>query len=250
MGAGMRCALGATLVLPFAYVCLAPQTARAQTSTTGSIAGRVTDATSGAPLAGVTVVATSPALQGSQAAVTDATGHYRIDTLPPGSYLVSFYYAGLEVQRRGVTVPLGQVTVVRQALDLGSGGGEVIEIRGQGSTIDPTSTNQGTRITQDQMQILPIPGRAFSSTLGAAPGSATDSIGIGFSGSTSLENQYVIDGVNTTDLTTGTVGSPLINEFVEEIQVITGGYQAEYGRATGAVVNVVTKQGSNEFHGS
>jgi hypothetical protein len=241
--------LGATLVLPFAYVCLAPLTARAQTSTTGSIAGRVIDATSGAPLAGVTVVATSPALQGSQAAVTEATGHYRIDGLPPGTYLVTFYYASLEVQRRGVTVPLGQVTVVRQALDLG-GAGEVIEIRGQGSTIDPTSTNQGTRITQDQMQNLPIPGRTFSSTLGAAPGSATDASGIGFSGSTSLENQYVIDGVNTTDLTTGTVGSPLINEFVEEIQVITGGYQAEYGRATGAVINVVTKQGSNEFHGS
>jgi hypothetical protein len=154
------------------------------------------------------------------------------------------------VQRRGVTVPLGQVTVVRQALDLGKEGGEVIEIRGQGSAIDPTSTNQGTRITQDQMQNVPIPGRTFSSTLGAAPGSAGDSAGVAFSGSTSLENQYVIDGVNTTGLAFGTVGSPLINEFIEEIQVITGGYQAEYGRATGAVVNVVTKQGSNEFHGS
>jgi hypothetical protein len=250
MGRGMRSAWGATLLVLIAYGVFAPRDARAQTSTTGSIAGRVTDAASGAALTGVTVVATSPVLQGSQAAVSDAAGRYRIDTLPPGSYLVTFYYANLEVQRRGVTVPLGQVTYVNQRLDLEQGEGEVIEIRGEGSSIDPTSTNQGTRITQDQMQNVPIPGRTFSSTLGAAPGSAGDSAGIGFSGSTSLENEYVIDGVNTTGLTFGTVGSPLINEFIEEIQVITGGYQAEYGRATGAVVNVVTKQGSNEFHGS
>ena len=246
----MRSAWGATLVVLFAYVFSGPRTAHAQTSTTGSIAGRVTDAASGEPLAGVTVVATSPALQGSQAAVSDAAGRYRIDTLPPGTYLVTFYYANLEVQRRGVTVPLGQVTWVRQSLDLAQQGGEVIEVRGQGSAIDPTSTNQGTRITQDQMQNVPIPGRTFSSTLGAAAGSQGDAGGIAFSGSTSLENQYVIDGVNTTGLTFGTVGSPLINEFIEEIQIITGGYQAEYGRATGGVVNVVTKQGSNEFHGS
>ena len=133
MGAGMRCTRGATLVLLFAYVFLCPRSVQAQTSTTGSIAGRVTDAETGEPLAGVTVVATSPALQGSQAAVTGTAGRYRIDTLPPGTYLVTFYYANLEVQRRGVTVPLGQVTVVRQALDLSQQGGEVIEVRGQGS---------------------------------------------------------------------------------------------------------------------
>ena len=250
MGAGMRCAWGGTLALVLAYAAFGLREANAQTSTTGSIAGRVTDDASGKPLEGVTVVAPSSVLQGSQAAVSDAGGRYRIDTLPPGTYFLTFYYANLEVQRRGVIVPLGQVTQVHQRLDLAQEGGEVIEIRGSGTAIDPTSTNQGTRITQDQMRNVPIPGRTFSSTLGAAAGSQGDSAGIAFSGSTSLENQYVIDGVNTTGLAFGTVGSPLINEFIEEIQVITGGYQAEYGRATGAVVNVVTKQGSNEFHGS
>src|SRR5690606_36814976 len=69
-------------------------------------------------------------------------------------------------------------------------------------------------------------------------------------GSTSLENVYVVDGVNTTGLVTAGIATPLINEFIEEIQVITGGYQAEYGRSTGAVVNVVTKQGGNQLRGS
>ncbi|HTM22637.1 MAG TPA: TonB-dependent receptor, partial [Kofleriaceae bacterium] len=127
---------------------------------------------------------------------------------------------------------------------------EVIVVEDRGTMIDPTSSNQGTVVTQDQMRNIPVPGRTFSSTLGQAPGSAGDSRGVGFSGSTSLENQYVIDGVNTTGLTYGTVGTPLINEFIEEIQILTGGYEAEYGRATGGVVNVITKSGSNEFHGS
>ncbi|HTM22595.1 MAG TPA: TonB-dependent receptor, partial [Kofleriaceae bacterium] len=222
--------------------------ASAQTATTGAIQGRVLDE-SGARLIGVTVVATSPALQGSQSAVTDDAGRYRIAGLPPGSYLVTFYYADLQVERRGVTVPLGQVTEVDQKL-AGGAGGETIEVHGQGSPIDPTSTNQGARVTQDQLRNLPIPGRTFDSALGAAPGSQGDSFGVGFSGSTSHENQYVVDGVNTTGLSFGTVGTPVITEFIDEIQVITGGYQAEYGRATGGVVNVATKSGSNEFHGS
>src|SRR5438477_404023 len=95
-----------------------------------------------------------------------------------------------------------------------------------------------------------VPGRTFLDALGAAAGSQGDDLGVAFSGSTSLENQYYVDGVNTTGLTYGTAGSAVINNFIEEIEVITGGYDAEYGRATGGVVNVVTKSGSNEFKGS
>src|SRR5207253_287555 len=84
--------------------------------------------------------------------------------------------------------------------------------------------------------------------LGAAAGSQNDGLGTSFSGSSSLENQYYVDGVNTTGLTLGTVGSPVINDFIKEIEVITGGYNAEYGRATGGVVHVVTKSGSTDGH--
>ncbi len=217
-------------------------------STTGVIRGTVTDGATGATLPGVTVVVTSPALQGSQAGITDGKGAYYISNLPPGTYLVSFYYADATVQVNGVEVRLGATKLVNRRINPNQG--ETIVVEDRGTIVDPTSTNQGTRITQDEMRNIPVPGRTFDAALGRAAGSAGDSRGVAFSGSTSLENQYVIDGVNTTGLNYGTVGTPLINEFIEEIEVLTGGYQAEYGRATGGVVNVITKSGSNEFHGS
>jgi outer membrane receptor protein involved in Fe transport len=81
-------------------------------------------------------------------------------------------------------------------------------------------------------------------------GAQGDTYGISFAGATSAENTYVIEGLNTTDTGFGTLSSNLPNEFVQETEVITGGYNAEFGRATGAIVNVVTKTGSNQFHGS
>ena len=84
----------------------------------------------------------------------------------------------------------------------------------------------------------------------AAPGTGTDAAGgVTVYGATSLENQYIIDGVNTTGIKLGNQGKTLNQEFVQEVEVKTGGYEAEYGRALGGVINVVTKSGGNEFHG-
>src|SRR4029077_8649827 len=127
---------------------------------------------------------------------------------------------------------------------------ETIHVVGKTPTIDPTSTTQGITIDKNYIKNIPVPGRTFEAALGAAAGSQNDGLGTSFSGSSSLENQYYVDGVNTTGLTFGTVGSPVINDFIEEIEVITGGYNAEFGRATGGIVNVVTKSGSNELKGS
>jgi hypothetical protein len=220
----------------------------AQDSTTGAIRGRVVDADGGEALAGTSIVASSPVMQGDQTRISDGNGRFEFATLRPGTYLLVFYYGSAEVQRRGVRVPLGQVTTVNQKVDTTSG--EVITIQGKGTTVDVTSTQQITSITTEQLRNLPVPGRTFESALGQAAGSQGDAGGVAFSGSTSLENQYVIDGVNTTSLSLGTAGTGLINEFIDEIQVITGGYQAEFGRATGGIVNVVTKQGTNELRGS
>src|SRR6478735_2622671 len=234
----------------FALSLLAPSAALAQSGTTGAIKGGVVDAKTGEKLAGVTVIVTSPAISQTQTAITDENGTYQVGQLPPGDYLVTFYYADITVERSGIHVGIEKTTPVFQKLNTQAAGGETIKIQDTAPTIDPTSTTQGITIDKNYMKNIPVPGRTFESALGAAAGSQGDGVGISFSGSSSLENQYYVDGVNTTGLTLGTVGSPIINDFIEEIEVITGGYNAEFGRATGGIVNVVTKSGSNEFKGS
>jgi hypothetical protein len=229
---------------------LAPVSAHAQSNTSGAIQGTVSDLKTGEKLAGVTVIASSPSLAQAQTAITDEKGQYKITDLPPGDYLVTFYFADITLERSGINVGVNKVTPVFQKLDQAQAGGEVVKITDTAPTIDPTSTTQGITIDKNYIKNIPVPGRTFESTLGAAAGSQGDGLGVSFSGSSSLENQYFVDGVNTTGLTYGTVGSPVINDFIEEIEVITGGYNAEFGRATGGVVNVVTKSGSNEFKGS
>jgi outer membrane receptor protein involved in Fe transport len=229
-----------------------PSVARAQSSTTGAIQGVIHDAASKDALAGVTVIVTSPALSQSQSAITDDKGEYKITDLPPGDYLVTFYYADITLERSGIHVGVGKATPVFQDIDQTKAGGEVVHVHATAPTIDPTSTNQGITLDKNYLKNIPVPGRTFDQMLGAAAGSQGDPVtgGVSFSGSTSLENEYVVDGVNTTGLTYGTVGSPIINDFIEEIEVITGGYDAEFGHSTGGVVQVVTKTGSNEFKGS
>src|SRR5215470_3117202 len=234
----------------FGIQWIAAPLAVAQSTTTGAIQGKVTDADTGEALPGVTVIVTSPVLQGTQTAISDENGLYKIAELPPGSYLVTFYINQLTVQRPDITVGLDKTTPVFQKIKMSQAAGEIVKITDTPPSIDPTSTTQGITIDKTYLKNVPVPGRTFESALGAAAGSQNDGVGVAFSGSSSLENQYIVDGVNTTGLTFGTVGSPVINDFIEEIEVVTGGYNAEYGRATGGVVNVVTKSGSNEFKGS
>ncbi|MBI4701785.1 MAG: TonB-dependent receptor plug domain-containing protein [Deltaproteobacteria bacterium] len=92
--------------------------------------------------------------------------------------------------------------------------------------------------------------RSFESLAETTPGAANDRYGSSLNGTTSPENNYVIDGVSVNDPAFGVLGTPLSIEFVEEVNVISGGYMPEYGRATGGVLDVVTKQGSNDFRGS
>ena len=87
-----------------------------------------------------------------------------------------------------------------------------------------------------------MPGPTFVLGARAAPGPQNDGVGIAISGP-SLENRYLVDGIDITGLTLGDVGTPLLNDFVQEIEAVTGGYNAEYGRATGGIVNIITRRG-------
>jgi outer membrane receptor protein involved in Fe transport len=245
----MRARFGLFALITAGLLMAAASVVSAQTSTTGALRGVITDQATGQPVVGATVVASGPALQGTQAEITDSSGSYQIANLPPGTYLLKVYYSGIEFERPNALVQLGKVAQVNIGINTQATAGEVIQIEGRAPIIDQGSAKTGLTITSDYTQNIPT-GRTFGGVLGTAAGSQGDLYGVSFGGSTSAENVYIVEGINTTDPAYGLQSTNLPNEFIQETEVITGGYNAEYGRSTGGVINVLTKSGSNEFHGS
>ncbi len=233
--------------------------ASAQTVTAGALRGEIKDkAANNEGAAGATVVATSASLQGEQVVLTDEKGLYFINALPPGIYTLTIYYSDRTFSRGNVQIQIGKEVVVNVTVDSaakqsGGGGkegkGEIIEIQGSAPIIDQGSTKIGVTLTDDYTRNIPT-ARTFGGVIGQAAGSQGDIYGTSIAGATSGENTYIVEGINTSDTGFGGLSSNLPNEFIQETEVITGGYNAEYGRATGGIINVVTKSGSNEFKGS
>ncbi len=220
--------------------------------TTGRIDGTVREA-SGVALAGVAVEATGSKLQGIRTGVTDSGGRYRLPELPPGSYRVRFSLAGFLPQERTVTVSLDAPLRLDLALELAVA--ENVAVSAETRLVDVASTTTGTSYTSPVVSKLPVQ-RNYADIVRSNPGVSTDkgetqgrSLALTIYGATSAENQWIIDGINTTNVIKGIQGKAINNEFVEEVEVKTGGYQAEYGGALGGIVNVITKSGGNAFHG-
>ena len=234
-------------------VCaLALATCPMRGQTTGSIVGRVVDVT-GAALPGATVEATSERLQGARTAVTDRGGAYRLPAVPPGAYRVRATIPGFRPAEMAATVSIDATATVD--LKLSPSTEESVLVSGETPMVDTTSTTAGTSYSGQLYASLPV-GRNYASIVRLNPGVSSDLgktqgrvLALTIDGSTSAENLWLIEGINTTDVVYGTQGKLLSEEFVQEIQVKTGGYQAEYGGAIGGVINVVTKQGGNTFHG-
>jgi outer membrane receptor protein involved in Fe transport len=239
--------------IPFAFVAvLVCADAIAFAQTTGDISGRVTD-TSATPLPGVTIEATSPSLPGVRTNVTDRDGLYRIPAIPPGTYRVLATLSGFRPVEKTCTVTLDSSMTVNLTLRLQTE--EHLLVSGETPPIDLTSTTTGTSYTADVIIRLPV-GRNYADIVRANPGVSTDVgdtegrfLALSIYGATSAENQWIIDGINTTNVYKGIQGKAINSEFVQEVEVKTGGYPAEYGRALGGVINVITKSGGNAFHG-
>jgi hypothetical protein len=227
--------------------------------TTGSVNGRVTDA-QGLAVPGVTVTLTGP--QGSKSAVTDSDGRYSVPLLVPGTYTAKAELQGFKtVQQPNVIVRLGQSIEVTMKMEVG-GVAETIEVTASSPTVDTRSTTVGAVLDSETLKNIPV-GRRFSDALYVAPGvvssGSAGSANPSMAGGSGLDNQYVVDGVNITNTGYGALGSYSIifgslgngtpYDFVKEVQVKTGGYEAEYGQAIGGVVNVVTKSGTNKIQG-
>lgn len=225
---------------------LVASVAMAQTSTTGAIVGRVTDPTG--PLPGVTIEVRSPAAQGTQVAVTDANGEFRFSLLPPGQYSLSANLSGYApLTQANIGVGLNRTTSLE--LDMRQTNiSETITVTAEAPVVDVTTAQTGANITAETIESLPM-ARDFYAVAQVAPGTSADAAGTTVYGSTGAENQYIIDGLNTTGVELGTEAKTLNFDFIQEVQVITGGLPAEYGRVTGGVINAITKSGGNEFKG-
>jgi len=215
----------------------------------GVIEGVVKDA-SGAVLPGVTVEA--KAENGAVVSTTtDATGTYRFPSVAPGGYSVTATISGFQPQSLGdVRVGLGQVKKVDFALTV-AGITESVKVTAESPLVDVRQSARQTNIRAEQVELLPK-GRDFTTLVTQAAGANDESKlgGLSIDGASAGENRFIIDGMETTMLRSGVSGKNLIADFVEEVQVKSSGYTAEFGGATGGVINAVTKSGTNDWRGT
>ncbi len=215
----------------------------------GNLRGRVLDQ-SGEAAVGVNVLVQGPAQQGIRAGTSTDEGYFDIYSLPVGTYMVTLQHGAYQdVRITDVEVHLGTTTMVGE-IQLNSTTHEAAEmvVHGGTSLIDPTSAATGSNLRIAEYAELPV-DRNFRSLISmqaqANESYYGDEVNIG--GATGLENSYFIDGINVTDPHRGAGSTNMPYNFIKEIQVKTGGYEAEYGHASGGIVNVVTHSGGNEF---
>ncbi len=223
---------------------------------TGRILGTVTDE-SGAVITDAQIVATSPSSPKALETMSDTNGNYTLFNVPLGVYTVSVSKAGFAtVRQQNVNVTLGAQVNYNPKMSVGQVT-QVVEVTDSVVSLDTTSSRVSTNISSSQFEGL-AKGRNFNSILALAPGvrnevkSGSQGVGgIQVDGSSGGENAFLVDGVDTSDVRRGSLRQQfaLPFEMIQEVQVKSGGYEAEYGGATGGVVSVATKGGSNEFHG-
>ena len=223
---------------------------------TGSIQGTVKDPT-GAAVAGATVTANSPALVRPIETTTDSEGRYIFSTLRAGVYTITASQTGFStVKKEDINLQLGRELSLDLTLSVGNVA-ETVTVSSAAEAIDVTSSKNITNISEDFIDRTPK-GRTFNTILQVAPGvraepkAGNEGVGgISVGGASGAENVFIIDGVEVTDVRKGQLrrADAIPFEFVKEVQVKSGGFEAEFGGATGGVINIVTKGGSNEFHG-
>jgi hypothetical protein len=216
-----------------------------------SIEGVVKDAT-GAVMPGVTIEAKNEATGVVVSAVSDANGVYRFPALASGIWDVTATLAGFNtITTADVPLTLGQIKKVDFTLAV-AGVSESVQVTGESPLVDVRQSARSTSIRGEQIDLLPR-GRDFTSLVAQAPGANNESGklgGISIDGASAGENRFIVDGIETTNLQSGAQGARMNSDFIEEVQVKSSGYTAEYGGATGGVINAVTKSGTNNWRGS
>jgi len=245
-------------ILFILVLLLIPASAFAQARLTGGdLQGTVRD-DSGAVLPGVTVTATNNATNQSRAAVTDAEGNYYIAALAAGVYNVHAELSGFAPSTKtDVRLQLGQRLDADFTMRVGTT--EAITVTASSVLVDTTEPAVATVVSQEMIDSLPTNGRNFLSFSVLTPGVTTDrtpqqgasaTSGLSFGGQRARSNNIMVDGVDNNDPIVGAVRATFSQEAIQEFQVLTNSYSAEFGKASGGVVNIITRSGTNDPGGN
>ncbi len=222
--------------------------------TTGNIEGTITDSAGAVvPNATVTAKSTGSTAGYNQTATTDENGFFQFPQVPVGTYTVTVTGTGFKTSRVETTVVIDKSANISTQLEVG-GSETVVDVTADSSvTIDPTDTKIDTNITKQIIEDLPS-GTTFASLLKIAPNVRPEALSGGFQidGASGAENVFILDGQEVTNFRTGQLNSNfnVPFELVQEVQIKSTGYEAEYGGATGGVINVVTGGGNDQFRGN
>src|SRR5262245_15323322 len=242
-----RIALGFCFALIF---CLP-----AAAQTTSNIEGTVKDAR-GAVVPGAEVKASSASLSIERSTTTDASGFYRITALAAGNYTITVSATGFASSTsNNVELTLNRTIALDIQLEVGAVTGQ-INVTEETLLIDPTTAATGSTVTPRQIQEMPVNGRNYLDLLQLVPGAVINrQANTGSDNSTPVlgersgNNNFMIDGQPNKNTVDGGAAAQFNQETIAEFQVLTAGYKAEFGQASGAIINVITRSGSNEFHG-
>jgi hypothetical protein len=223
--------------------------------TTSNIEGTVKDPR-GAVVPGAEVKATSTSLAIERTATTDENGFYRITALAAGNYTVTVSATGFANSTiQNVELTLNRTIALDVQLEVGNVTGQ-INVTAETVLIDPTTAATGTTVTPRQIQEMPVNGRNYLDLLQLVPGAVINrQANAGSDNSTPVlgeragNNNFMIDGQPNKNTVDGGAAAQFNQETIAEFQVLTAGYKAEFGQASGAIVNVITRSGNNEFHG-
>jgi hypothetical protein len=263
--AGLKIACAILVCLVALFICVCP--AMAQSATTGALTGTVTDP-SGAVVSGAAVTATNVGTGQERTTTTDASGSFKLSLLPPGNYRVKFSASGFKTSEvPSITVNVTETVLLNHSLEIGAQTQEVT-VSSTAVTLQTENATVGGLVSGQTVTLLPLSTRNYTQVIDLSPGVVANvatatavgngTMDINVNGSGSDQNTYLMDGVITTNYGSGGAaqsgsyaGIPIPNpDSIQEFKVQTSQYDAAYGQNPGANVNVVTKGGTNQFHGA
>lgn len=244
-------AIAALAALPVVAVSVAPTAAMAQDYSSGTLEGQVSD-TSGAPIAGANVAVESTEQGITRTTTTDANGRFRVPLVPLGTYQVTISQSGYDTVAQLAAVRLGGSSGYNFTMTEGSDTNlDDIVVTGARQSLAFAETTTGLVVDLEELvKTVPI-ARSITAVTLLAPSTVQGDSAFGdlpaVGGSSVAENAFYVNGLNITNFDTYIGGSTVPFDFYRSVEVKTGGYPAEFGRATGGIINAVTKSGSNDF---